>query len=232
MHTSTVAVHTHYAHVTTCVLSCVLHNRSLYSLWITSPQLAAWHKPATCRLYSVPIAVIAATASRTHHLPPPHCAPPQVINRESKAAGILALTLTESLEVTAFLKYAVRAAAMFESRFNSVERLLAYVNLLQEAPAHVPDHTYAMACCVGWPLLRRLLIPLWWWSRRLCKHRCVAVSHLCKHRCVAVSHLCNHRLATRCSMTRLLYFLPQPSPCLKSYTPPQPPRHVARRGGD
>lgn len=67
----------------------------------------------------------------------------QVINRESRAAGILALTLTESLEVTAFLKYAVRAAAMFESRFNSVERLLAYVHLQQEAPAHVPDHTYA-----------------------------------------------------------------------------------------
>ncbi len=38
------------------------------------------------------------------------------------------------LDVTGFLKYAVQAAAMFETRFNSVERLMAYFELPQEAP--------------------------------------------------------------------------------------------------
>lgn len=41
------------------------------------------------------------------------------------------------LDVTGFLKYAVQAAAMFESRFNSVERLMAYIQLPQEAPATI-----------------------------------------------------------------------------------------------
>ena len=41
---------------------------------------------------------------------------------------------TQVLDVTGFLKYAVQAAAMFETRFNSVERLMAYFELPQEAP--------------------------------------------------------------------------------------------------
>ena len=41
------------------------------------------------------------------------------------------------LDVTGFLKYAVQAAAMFETRFNSVERLMAYFDLPQEAPRHI-----------------------------------------------------------------------------------------------
>jgi hypothetical protein len=41
------------------------------------------------------------------------------------------------LDVTGFLKYAVQAAAMFETRFNSVERLMAYFDLQQEAPRHI-----------------------------------------------------------------------------------------------
>lgn len=44
------------------------------------------------------------------------------------------------LDVTGFLKFAVQMAAMFESRFNSVERLLTYQHLPQEAAAIVPDN--------------------------------------------------------------------------------------------
>jgi ABC-type multidrug transport system fused ATPase/permease subunit len=43
------------------------------------------------------------------------------------------------LDVTGFLKFAVQMAAMFESRFNSVERLLTYHALPQEAPPQIPD---------------------------------------------------------------------------------------------
>ena len=35
------------------------------------------------------------------------------------------------------MKYAVQSAAMFESRFNSVERILAYAKLKPEAPHHI-----------------------------------------------------------------------------------------------
>ena len=41
--------------------------------------------------------------------------------------------------MTLFLKYAVHAAATFETRFNSVERLLAYVTLPQEAARKIED---------------------------------------------------------------------------------------------
>lgn len=41
--------------------------------------------------------------------------------------------------MTGFLKYAVQAAAMFESRFNAVERLLSYVTLPQEAARQIKD---------------------------------------------------------------------------------------------
>lgn len=43
------------------------------------------------------------------------------------------------LDVTGFLKFAVQMAAMFESRFNSVERLLTYHGLPQEAAPQIPD---------------------------------------------------------------------------------------------
>jgi hypothetical protein len=43
------------------------------------------------------------------------------------------------LDVTGFLKFAVQMAAMFESRFNSVERLLTYHGLPQEAPPQILD---------------------------------------------------------------------------------------------
>ena len=41
--------------------------------------------------------------------------------------------------MTQFMKYAVQSAAMFESRFNSVERILAYAKLKPEAPHHIID---------------------------------------------------------------------------------------------
>ena len=42
------------------------------------------------------------------------------------------------LDVTQFMKYAVQSAAMFESRFNSVERIMAYTKLTPEAPHRIP----------------------------------------------------------------------------------------------
>lgn len=42
------------------------------------------------------------------------------------------------LDVTQFMKYAVQSAAMFESRFNSVERIMAYCKLTPEAPHRIP----------------------------------------------------------------------------------------------
>ena len=41
--------------------------------------------------------------------------------------------------MTGFLKYAVQSAAMFETRFNSVERLLAYIGLPNEADRQIED---------------------------------------------------------------------------------------------
>lgn len=45
--------------------------------------------------------------------------------------------LLQVLDVTQFMKYAVQSAAMFESRFNSVERILAYAKLKPEAPHYI-----------------------------------------------------------------------------------------------
>lgn len=45
------------------------------------------------------------------------------------------------------MKYAVQSAAMFESRFNSVERLLAYRKLEPEAPRHIEGRAVQPA----WP---------------------------------------------------------------------------------
>ena len=50
------------------------------------------------------------------------------------AADRFSFHCPQVLDVTGFLKYAVQAAAMFETRFNSVERLMAYFDLPQEAP--------------------------------------------------------------------------------------------------
>ena len=64
-----------------------------------------------------------------------------IIRRDDISASLAALALSEALDVTLFLKSAVTSGAMFETRFNSVERLTAYWDLPQEAPAKVPDHT-------------------------------------------------------------------------------------------
>ena len=62
-----------------------------------------------------------------------------IIRRDVISASLAALTLSEALDVTLFLKSAVTSGAMFESRFNSVERLAAYWDLPQEAPAKNPE---------------------------------------------------------------------------------------------
>jgi ABC-type multidrug transport system fused ATPase/permease subunit len=60
-----------------------------------------------------------------------------ISQRNNLSPSLTALSLTEVLDVTGFLKYAVQSAAMFESRFNSVERIMAYNQLAQEAPATI-----------------------------------------------------------------------------------------------
>jgi len=62
-----------------------------------------------------------------------------IIRRDLLTASLAALTMSEALDVTLFLKAAVTSGAMFESRFNSVERLAAYWTLPQEADAKKPD---------------------------------------------------------------------------------------------
>lgn len=62
-----------------------------------------------------------------------------IARRDMLTASLAALTLSEALDVTQFLKAAVTSGAMFESRFNSVERLAAYWELPQEAPAKKPE---------------------------------------------------------------------------------------------
>lgn len=64
-----------------------------------------------------------------------------IVRRDVITASLAALTLSEALDVTLFLKAAVTSGAMFENRFNSVERLVAYWELPQEAPAKLKDHT-------------------------------------------------------------------------------------------
>lgn len=70
-----------------------------------------------------------------------------IINRTSISPSLLALTLSEALDVTMFLKSAVRTAAMFESRFNSVERLCAYKELEPEAPRRIADKRSDICAC-------------------------------------------------------------------------------------
>ncbi|KAL0031798.1 hypothetical protein WJX79_007928 [Trebouxia sp. C0005] len=60
-----------------------------------------------------------------------------IAERNHISPAIAALSLSQVLDVTQFMKYAVQSAAMFESRFNSVERILAYAKLKPEAPHHI-----------------------------------------------------------------------------------------------
>ena len=57
--------------------------------------------------------------------------------------------------MTGFLKYAVQSSAMFEARFNSVERLLAYVGLPQEAAAYIDATKCALHACPSWTACER-----------------------------------------------------------------------------
>lgn len=70
-----------------------------------------------------------------------------IVNRNVISASLAALTLSEALNVTLFLKSAVTSGANFETRFNSVERITAYWGLVQEAGAesseeHKPDDNW------------------------------------------------------------------------------------------
>lgn len=62
-----------------------------------------------------------------------------IIKRGDISPSLAALTISEALDVTMFLKAAVTSGAMFESRFNSVERLVHYWSLPQEAAAKKPE---------------------------------------------------------------------------------------------
>lgn len=62
-----------------------------------------------------------------------------ITRRDIVSVSLAALTLSEALDVTLFLKAAVTSGAMFETRFNSVERLTNYWNLAQEKPAEIED---------------------------------------------------------------------------------------------
>ena len=57
-----------------------------------------------------------------------------ITRRDLVSVSLAALTLSEALDVTLFLKSAVTSGALFETRFNSVERLTAYWDLQQEKP--------------------------------------------------------------------------------------------------
>ena len=62
-----------------------------------------------------------------------------ITRRDVVSVSLAALTLSEALDVTLFLKAAVTSGAMFETRFNSVERLSSYWDLVQEKPAEIED---------------------------------------------------------------------------------------------
>ena len=62
-----------------------------------------------------------------------------ITRRDVVSVSLAALTLSEALDVTLFLKAAVTSGAMFETRFNSVERMSAYWDLMQEKPAEIED---------------------------------------------------------------------------------------------
>ncbi len=62
-----------------------------------------------------------------------------IARREDIEVSLIAMMLSEALDVTLFLKSAVTSGALFETRFNSVERLTAYWDLPQEKPAEIED---------------------------------------------------------------------------------------------
>lgn len=70
-----------------------------------------------------------------------------VANRNSLSASLAALSLSEILDVTGFLKYAVQSSAQFEARFNAVERILQYRKLEPESARKVEGK----AAAPGWP---------------------------------------------------------------------------------
>ncbi|KAG2436423.1 hypothetical protein HXX76_006727 [Chlamydomonas incerta] len=51
--------------------------------------------------------------------------------------ALVALALSEAIDLTSFLNYAVKVSALVESRYNAVERLLAYAALAPEEPPQV-----------------------------------------------------------------------------------------------
>lgn len=62
-----------------------------------------------------------------------------VANADNLNSALIGLAITEALEMTAFLKHAVRTLAMVEVRLNAVDRVLEYSRLPVEAPDIVPD---------------------------------------------------------------------------------------------
>lgn len=62
-----------------------------------------------------------------------------IVRRENIEVSLIGMMLSEALDVTLFLKSAVTSGALFETRFNSVERLTAYWDLPQEKPAEIED---------------------------------------------------------------------------------------------
>lgn len=62
-----------------------------------------------------------------------------VANAENLNSALIGLAITEALEMTAFLKHAVRTLAMVEVRLNAVDRVLEYSRLPVEAPDVIPD---------------------------------------------------------------------------------------------
>lgn len=75
---------------------------------------------------------------------------------------LIGLALSESIDLTAFLNYAVKVAAMVESRFNAVERILAYEDLKPEAPPLVQEHCPPS----NWPVAGRLEVDDLWMRYR------------------------------------------------------------------
>eukprot|EP00891_Asterochloris_glomerata_P006803 jgi/Astpho2/6803/e_gw1.00103.48.1_t len=74
-----------------------------------------------------------------------------VANRNSLSASLAALSLSEILDVTGFLKYAVQSSAQFEARFNAVERILQYRKLEPESARKVSACLQAGDSAPGWP---------------------------------------------------------------------------------
>lgn len=66
-----------------------------------------------------------------HHPPPQGTALLAIIRRGDLSASLAALTISEALDVTMFLKAAVTSGAMFETRFNSGESTVMAVQAVE-----------------------------------------------------------------------------------------------------